>query len=110
MALRATQRRVASQGVKSRSTTADQALGRALVAVPECNVTFAGNELIRYSRADISVAVSIPGGLITRIARTPTVAACRPIARDQDLAKGQVGPSCSRASTWAAPPASPTWA
>ncbi len=44
-----------------------KALGKALIAVPECNVTFAGNELIRYSRADVSVAVSIPGGLITPI-------------------------------------------
>ncbi len=44
-----------------------KALGRALIDVPECNVTFAGNELIRYSRADISMAVSIPGGLITPI-------------------------------------------
>jgi pyruvate dehydrogenase E2 component (dihydrolipoamide acetyltransferase) len=44
-----------------------KALGKALVAVPECNVSFAGNELIKYSRADISVAVSIPGGLITPI-------------------------------------------
>ncbi|MEJ5975959.1 pyruvate dehydrogenase complex dihydrolipoamide acetyltransferase [Novosphingobium sp. PS1R-30] len=44
-----------------------KALGKALVVVPECNVTFAGNELIRYSRADVSVAVSIPGGLITPI-------------------------------------------
>ena len=44
-----------------------KALGRALIDVPECNVTFAGNELIRYERADISMAVSIPGGLITPI-------------------------------------------
>jgi len=44
-----------------------KALGKALIDVPECNVTFAGNELIRYGRADISVAVSIPGGLITPI-------------------------------------------
>jgi len=44
-----------------------KALGKALVAVPECNVSFAGNEMIRYSRADVSVAVSIPGGLITPI-------------------------------------------
>ncbi|MCW1403252.1 2-oxo acid dehydrogenase subunit E2 [Novosphingobium sp. MW5] len=44
-----------------------KALGKALIAVPECNVTFAGNEMIRYSRADVSVAVSIPGGLITPI-------------------------------------------
>ncbi len=44
-----------------------KALGKALVQVPECNVTFAGNEMIKYSRADVSVAVSIPGGLITPI-------------------------------------------
>ena len=35
--------------------------------MPECNVSFAGDTLIKYSRADISVAVSIPGGLITPI-------------------------------------------
>ncbi len=46
-----------------------KALGKALVEVPECNVTFAGNEMIKYSRADVSVAVSIPGGLITPIVR-----------------------------------------
>lgn len=44
-----------------------KALGMALLDVPECNVTFAGNEMIKYSRADISMAVSIPGGLITPI-------------------------------------------
>jgi pyruvate dehydrogenase E2 component (dihydrolipoamide acetyltransferase) len=57
-----------AQGVKlSVNDMLIKALGKALVAVPECNVTFAGNELIKYSRADISVAVSIPGGLITPI-------------------------------------------
>ncbi|GLK45181.1 MULTISPECIES: pyruvate dehydrogenase complex dihydrolipoamide acetyltransferase [Novosphingobium] len=56
------------QGVKvSVNDMLVKALGMALVAVPECNVTFAGNELIKYERADISVAVSIPGGLITPI-------------------------------------------
>ncbi|MEO5808586.1 MAG: pyruvate dehydrogenase complex dihydrolipoamide acetyltransferase, partial [Sphingomicrobium sp.] len=44
-----------------------KALGLALVQVPECNVSFADDTLIKYSRADISVAVSIPGGLITPI-------------------------------------------
>jgi pyruvate dehydrogenase E2 component (dihydrolipoamide acetyltransferase) len=44
-----------------------KALAAALVEVPECNVSFAGDQLIKYSRADISVAVSIPGGLITPI-------------------------------------------
>ena len=44
-----------------------KALAAALMQVPECNVGFAGDTLIKYSRADISVAVSIPGGLITPI-------------------------------------------
>jgi pyruvate dehydrogenase E2 component (dihydrolipoamide acetyltransferase) len=44
-----------------------KALAQALVEVPECNVSFAGDNLIKYSRSDISVAVSIPGGLITPI-------------------------------------------
>jgi pyruvate dehydrogenase E2 component (dihydrolipoamide acetyltransferase) len=44
-----------------------KALAQALIVVPECNVSFAGDTLIKYSRADISVAVSIPGGLITPI-------------------------------------------
>ncbi len=44
-----------------------KALAMALLQVPKCNVSFAGDTLINYSRADISVAVSIPGGLITPI-------------------------------------------
>lgn len=44
-----------------------KALGLALVQVPKCNVSFAGDQLIMYQRADISVAVSIPNGLITPI-------------------------------------------
>ena len=56
------------QGVKlSVNDLLIKALGKSLIAVPECNVTFAGNELIQYQRADVSVAVSIPGGLITPI-------------------------------------------
>ncbi len=42
-------------------------LAAALVEVPECNVSIAGDQLIKYQRADISVAVSIPNGLITPI-------------------------------------------
>jgi pyruvate dehydrogenase E2 component (dihydrolipoamide acetyltransferase) len=44
-----------------------KALALALKEVPECNVSFAGDQLIKYHRADISVAVSIPNGLITPI-------------------------------------------
>ena len=44
-----------------------KALAKALLRVPSCNVQFAGDTLLKFSRADISVAVSIPGGLITPI-------------------------------------------
>ncbi|NNM75917.1 pyruvate dehydrogenase complex dihydrolipoamide acetyltransferase [Sphingomonas sp. ID1715] len=44
-----------------------KALAVALKQVPECNVSFTPDQLIKYSRADIAVAVSIPGGLITPI-------------------------------------------
>ena len=44
-----------------------KALAQALLQVPACNVQFTGDTLLKYSRADIAVAVSIPGGLITPI-------------------------------------------
>jgi pyruvate dehydrogenase E2 component (dihydrolipoamide acetyltransferase) len=44
-----------------------KALALALEQVPQCNVSFGGDTLRQYARADISVAVSIPGGLITPI-------------------------------------------
>ena len=46
-----------------------KALGVALEASPKCNVTFLGTELVSYKRADVSVAVSTPTGLITPIIR-----------------------------------------
>jgi pyruvate dehydrogenase E2 component (dihydrolipoamide acetyltransferase) len=56
------------QGVKlSVNDLLIKALAKALMQVPACNVSFAGDQLIKYSRADISVAVSIPNGLITPI-------------------------------------------
>jgi pyruvate dehydrogenase E2 component (dihydrolipoamide acetyltransferase) len=59
---------LASRGVKlSVNDMLIKALALALIEVPECNVSFAGDQLIKYQRADISVAVSIPGGLITPI-------------------------------------------
>lgn len=44
-----------------------KALAKALERVPSCNVSFAGDELRKYSRSDISVAVAAPSGLITPI-------------------------------------------
>ncbi|MGB3320418.1 MAG: 2-oxo acid dehydrogenase subunit E2, partial [Sphingopyxis granuli] len=56
------------QGIKlSVNDLLIKALAKALMQVPKCNVSFAGDQLISYSRADISVAVSVPAGLITPI-------------------------------------------
>lgn len=56
------------QGVKlSVNDLLIKALAKSLVQVPACNVQFAGDQLISFQRADISVAVSIPAGLITPI-------------------------------------------
>jgi pyruvate dehydrogenase E2 component (dihydrolipoyllysine-residue acetyltransferase) len=44
-----------------------KALAVALMEVPECNVQYTGSELVTFKRADISVAVSIPNGLITPV-------------------------------------------
>ena len=57
-----------SQGVKlSVNDLLIKALAKGLIQVPKCNVSFAGDSLISYSRADVSVAVSTPAGLITPI-------------------------------------------
>jgi pyruvate dehydrogenase E2 component (dihydrolipoamide acetyltransferase) len=57
-----------SRGVKlSVNDLLIKALAQSLMEVPECNVAFAGDQMLKYSRADISVAVSIPAGLITPI-------------------------------------------
>ena len=59
---------LASRGIKlSVNDMIIKALALALIAVPDCNVQFAGDQLARFQRADISVAVSIPGGLITPV-------------------------------------------
>lgn len=57
-----------SRGVKlSVNDMLIKALAVALERVPACNVSFGGDVMRQYKRADISVAVSIPGGLITPI-------------------------------------------
>ncbi len=59
---------LAARGIKlSVNDMLIKALGKALEMVPACNVSFAGDTMLQFSRADISVAVSIPGGLITPI-------------------------------------------
>jgi pyruvate dehydrogenase E2 component (dihydrolipoamide acetyltransferase) len=57
---------LAAQGVKlSVNDLMIKALAKALIRVPQCNVSYVGDELRKYSRADISVAVAAPAGLIT---------------------------------------------
>jgi pyruvate dehydrogenase E2 component (dihydrolipoamide acetyltransferase) len=70
---------LAARGVKlSVNDLLIKALALALEQVPECNVSFTPDQLIQYKRSDISVAVSIPGGLITPIV---TDAASKSISR-----------------------------
>jgi len=65
-----------------------KALAVALIEVPECNVQFAEDQLLIFKRADISVAVSIPGGgLITPIVTGADTKALSAIATEMhDLA------------------------
>jgi pyruvate dehydrogenase E2 component (dihydrolipoamide acetyltransferase) len=68
-----------SRGVKlSVNDLMIKALASALIEVPECNVQYTGTELITFKRADISVAVSIPNGLITPVI---TEADTKPLSR-----------------------------
>lgn len=59
-----------SRGIKlSVNDLLVKAQGLALMEVPDANVSFTGDTLRKFSRADISVAVAIPGGLITPVIR-----------------------------------------
>lgn len=77
-----------SQGVKlSVNDMLIKALAKSLVAVPACNVQFAGDSMLKFDRADIAVAVSIPGGLITPIIKDAGAKAISAISTEmKDLA------------------------
>ncbi|MFS8110865.1 pyruvate dehydrogenase complex dihydrolipoamide acetyltransferase [Rhizobium jaguaris] len=47
-----------------------KALALALRDVPEANVSWTDNNMVKHKHADVGVAVSIPGGLITPIIRS----------------------------------------
>ena len=88
-----------------------KALAVALIEVPECNVSFAGDNLINYSRADISVAVSIPGGLITPIIAGADGKSVSAISTEMKELTGLAKESKLQPGQYrAAPPACPTWA
>ena len=64
-----------------------KALAMALIEVPTANVSFAGDHMVKYSRADISVAVATEGGLITPIIVGADTKSVSTIAKEmQDLA------------------------
>ena len=46
-----------------------KAMAMALIKVPEANVSWTDNNMVKHHHADVGVAVSIPGGLITQIGR-----------------------------------------
>src|SRR5690606_31412557 len=46
-----------------------KAMALALKAVPEANVSWTESAMVKHRHADVGVAVSIPGGLITPIVR-----------------------------------------
>jgi pyruvate dehydrogenase E2 component (dihydrolipoamide acetyltransferase) len=46
-----------------------KAMALALIKVPEANVTWTEGGMLKHKRADIGVAVAIPGGLITPVVR-----------------------------------------
>ena len=46
-----------------------KAMAMALIKVPDANVSWTENNMVKHHHADVGVAVSIPGGLITPIVR-----------------------------------------
>jgi pyruvate dehydrogenase E2 component (dihydrolipoamide acetyltransferase) len=65
-----------------------KALALALIEVPACNVQFAGDRFLQFRQADISVAVSIPGGLITPVISAAEAKSLSAIAAEmKDLAE-----------------------
>jgi pyruvate dehydrogenase E2 component (dihydrolipoamide acetyltransferase) len=47
-----------------------KAMAMALMKVPDANVSWTENNMVKHHHADVGVAVSIPGGLITPIVRS----------------------------------------
>ena len=65
-----------------------KAVGLALKKVPGLNVQFTDSETLHFENVDISMAVSIPEGLITPIIRNADQKSLREISREaKDLAK-----------------------
>jgi pyruvate dehydrogenase E2 component (dihydrolipoamide acetyltransferase) len=64
-----------------------KALAVALMRVPDANVTWTEGAMLRHKHADVGVAVSIPGGLITPIVRKAELKSLSAISNEmKDLA------------------------
>lgn len=64
-----------------------KALAKALVSVPDANVTWTEGGMLKHQHADVGVAVSIPGGLITPVIRKADEKTLSAIANEmKDLA------------------------
>ena len=64
-----------------------KALAMALMRVPDANVTWTDNAMLRHSHADIAIAVALPGGLITPVIRAADTKSLATIANEaKDLA------------------------
>ena len=59
-----------------------KALAMALVRVPDANATFTEGSMLKHKHADVSVAVSIPGGLITPVIRAADTKTLSTIANE----------------------------
>ena len=66
-----------------------KALARALIRVPQCNVSYHGDTLRRYSRADISVAVAAPSGLITPVITSADTKGLAAISTEMKMLAGK---------------------
>jgi len=65
-----------------------KAMAMALVAVPDANVSWTESAMVKHAHADVGVAVSIPGGLITPIVRKAEQKSLSTISNEmKDLAR-----------------------
>ncbi len=65
-----------------------KAFAMALVKVPEANVAWTDSAMVKHKHADIGVAVSIPGGLITPVVRAAETKGLAQISQEmKDFAK-----------------------
>lgn len=64
-----------------------KALAIALIRVPDANVTWTDQAMLKHKHADVGVAVSIPGGLITPVVRKAELKSLSAISNEmKDLA------------------------